>query len=83
MVYDAPLSARITSPVHRRLRMLAALRDKPMSHLIDSLLDKELPSVAELVSLLNEVDRADATPEAAVATSPDTKTIAAPTEAAA
>lgn len=52
MRYDVRLATKITSPVDRRLRMLAILKGKPLSHVLVSLLDQALPPADELASLL-------------------------------
>lgn len=52
MGYDVPLTTRITSPVDRRLRMLAIVRGQPLSHLLVTLLDEALPPADVLVSQL-------------------------------
>lgn len=53
-MYDVPLATRITTTVDRRLRMLALVKSKPLSHVLVSLLDQALPSAGELASLLGE-----------------------------
>jgi hypothetical protein len=48
MAYDARLATRISPEVDLRLRMLALFKGRPLSHVLDGLLDKALPSAAEL-----------------------------------
>jgi hypothetical protein len=52
MACDVPLSSRITRSVDLRLRMLVLLKDQPISHVLDSILDQALPPAAELASQL-------------------------------
>jgi hypothetical protein len=63
MAGDVPLSTRITPPVDRRLRMLALLRDQPLSHVLVSLLDQVLPPADELASQLAGDQLAGTAPE--------------------
>lgn len=66
MVYDARLAARVTSLVDRRLRMLAILKNQPLGHVLDGLLDQHLPPVDELAALLSRGDSGDGEPLEAV-----------------
>lgn len=52
MAYDVKLGTRITDPVNRRLRMLALVEGRALSHVLTALLDRHLPSADELASLL-------------------------------
>lgn len=54
MAYDVRLALKITEPVNRRLRMLALVKGRPLSHVLVAELDKVLPSVAELSALLDD-----------------------------
>jgi hypothetical protein len=66
MAYDVRLATKITEPVDRRLRMLALVKGRPLSHVLVAELDKALPSVAELAALLGDSRlRAEPEPEAA------------------
>lgn len=56
MTYDVRLATRITTPVDRRLRMLAILKGKPLNHVLVSLLDQALPSAGELAALLGDAE---------------------------
>lgn len=67
MACDVPLSSRISRPVDLRLRMLALLRDQPISHLLDSLLDQALPPAGELATQLGNGQSASAALEAEAA----------------
>lgn len=58
MAYDARLATCITAPVDRRLRMLALLKGKPLSHLLTDLLDDVLPPAEELAGQLAGKGRA-------------------------
>jgi hypothetical protein len=51
--YSARLGTRITGPVARRLRLLVVLRRQPLNRVLTELLDKNLPSLAELTEQLN------------------------------
>jgi hypothetical protein len=46
--YDARLATRITSSVDSRLRQLALLDRRRISHLLDDVLDMALPSAEDL-----------------------------------
>lgn len=50
--YSARLGTRITGPVARRLRLLVVLRRQPLNRVLTELLDKNLPSLAELTEQL-------------------------------
>ncbi len=54
MAYDVRIATRITGEVDRRLRMLALIKGRPLSHVLDGLLDQVLPPAAELASSLAE-----------------------------
>jgi hypothetical protein len=51
--YSARLGTRITGPVARRLRLLVVLRRQPLNRVLTELLDKNLPSLAELTEQLS------------------------------
>lgn len=81
MAYDVTLSTKITGPVGFRLRTFAALENRPLTHLVDELLSRGLPSTDELASRVRDSDFGTVTDFPAP---PETEeTIAAPTEAAA
>lgn len=67
MACDVPLSSRITRSVDLRLRMLALLRDQPLSHVLDSILDGALPPAGELASRLGNSHASGAAPESEAA----------------
>jgi hypothetical protein len=48
--YDARLATRITSSVDTRLRQLALLHRRRISHLLDDVLDQALPSAEDLAA---------------------------------
>ena len=48
--YDARLATRITTSVDSRLRQLALLRRRRISHLLDELLDAVLPTGQDLAA---------------------------------
>jgi hypothetical protein len=50
--YSARLGTKITGPVARRLRLLVVLRRQPLNRVLTELLDKNLPSLAELTDQL-------------------------------
>ena len=52
MAYDARLATCITASVDRRLRMLALVQGKRLSHLLTDLLDDALPPADELAGQL-------------------------------
>jgi hypothetical protein len=58
--YDARLATRVTSGVDQRLRQLALARRQRISHVLDELLDKALPTRAELAAELLQEESADA-----------------------
>lgn len=51
--YSARLGTRIPGPVARRLRLLTVVRREPLNRVLTELLDKNLPSLAELTEQLN------------------------------
>lgn len=53
MAYDVRLSTWLTSPVDRRLRMLALVKGQPLNHVLVGLLDQALPPADELASALS------------------------------
>lgn len=53
MTYDARLETKITSSVRLRLRMLALIEGRALSHVLDALLDQHLPPACELASQLS------------------------------
>jgi len=50
--YGVRLGTRITGPVARRLRLLVVLRQQSLTQVLTELLDKSLPSLAELTEQL-------------------------------
>jgi hypothetical protein len=52
MAYDVRLATRISPAVDRRLRMLALVQSRALSHVLDALLDRALPPADELAALL-------------------------------
>jgi hypothetical protein len=48
--YDARLATRITTSVDTRLRQLALLQRRRISHLLDDLLDAALPTTEDLAA---------------------------------
>jgi len=50
MAYDVPLATRVTALVDRRLRMLALLQGKPLSHVLNGVLDQVLPPADKLAA---------------------------------
>ena len=54
MPYDVRLATRVTAAVDRRLRMLALIKNQPLSHVLVTLLDQALPPAGELASLLGD-----------------------------
>jgi hypothetical protein len=48
--YNARLATRVTTSVDTRLRQLALLRRRSISHVLDDVLDSALPSVQELAA---------------------------------
>lgn len=59
MAYDVALSTMITAPVSLRLKTLALLENRPLTQLVDDLLDRALPSTKELGSRLSRADGSD------------------------
>jgi hypothetical protein len=51
--YSARLGTRIAGPVAMRLRLLVVVRGQPLNRVLTELLDKGLPSLAELTEQLN------------------------------
>jgi hypothetical protein len=60
MAYDVRLATRITTPVDRRLRMLALIRRQPLSYVLVGLLDQALPSADELAAALGDDEALEA-----------------------
>lgn len=58
MVYDVRLATCITAPVDRRLRMLALVEGKRLSHVLTDLLDNVLPPAEELAGQLAQKEPA-------------------------
>jgi hypothetical protein len=50
--YDARLGTRITASVDARLRQLALLRRRRLSHVLDDVLDGALPTAEDLTAQL-------------------------------
>ena len=61
------LATRITPEVDRRLRMLALIKSRPLSHVLVGLLDQALPPADELASLLGDSRHLAVEPEAEAA----------------
>lgn len=60
MAYDTRIATRISAPVDRRLRMQALVKGQSLSEVLDSTLDKALPSAEELATRLGtEAGRAE------------------------
>jgi hypothetical protein len=57
--YDARLGTRITVSVDARLRQLALLRRRRLSHLLDDVLDSALPTAEELTAQLARLASAE------------------------
>lgn len=53
--YDMRLVANIPSDVATRLRLLAALRRKPVGHVLTELLGRELPTSGQLAAQLQQM----------------------------
>jgi len=60
MAYDVRLATRISPAVDRRLRMLALVQSRALSHVLDALLDRALPQADELAALLSADRHAEA-----------------------
>jgi hypothetical protein len=60
MAYDVRLATRISPAVDRRLRMLALVQSRALSHVLDALLDRALPPADELAALLGADHRVEA-----------------------
>ena len=57
--YDARLGTRITASVDARLRQLALVRHRRLSHVLDDVLDAALPSVEDLTAQLARLASAE------------------------
>jgi hypothetical protein len=66
MAYDVRLATRISPAVDRRLRMLALVQSRALSHVLDALLDRALPPADELAALLGAERHAEASSPHAV-----------------
>jgi hypothetical protein len=66
--YNARLATRLTSSVDTRLRQLALLRRRRISHLLDEVLDQALPTTQDLAGQFARL----------AATTPGTSPAAAP-----
>lgn len=66
--YSARLATRLTSSVDTRLRQLALLHRRRISHLLDEVLDQALPTTQDLAGQFARL--ADATPGPSLATAP-------------
>jgi hypothetical protein len=53
--YDARLATRITASVDARLRQLALAARRPISHVLDDVLDAALPGSDELADRLRQL----------------------------
>jgi hypothetical protein len=51
--YDARLVVKVSADARKRLRLAAAVEDRPMGHLADDILRRELPTSAELARQLH------------------------------
>lgn len=56
---DTRLVTHIPRDVSIRLRLLAAVTGRPMSHVVAELLARELPTAAELVTQMQETGARD------------------------
>lgn len=52
--YDARLVLQVSADARKRLRLAAAVEDRPMGHLADDILRRELPTSAELARQLHQ-----------------------------
>lgn len=66
--YNARLATRLTSSVDARLRQLALLRRRRLSHLLDEVLDQALPTTQDLAGQFAHL--AGTTPQPSPATAP-------------
>jgi hypothetical protein len=62
--YDARLATRITASVDTRLRQLALLHRRRISHLLDDVLDAALPTTEDLAAQFAHLARTGARPRA-------------------
>ncbi len=61
-VYSARLATRITTSVDTRLRQLALLSRRRISHVLDDVLDGALPSAEQLSTQLTRLATAESEP---------------------
>ena len=54
-IYNARLGIRITASVDARLRQLALIRHRRLSHVLDDVLDAALPPAEDLTAQLAEL----------------------------
>ena len=54
-IYSARLGTRITANVDARLRQLALIRRRRLSHLLDDVLDDALPTAEDLTAQLGRL----------------------------
>lgn len=57
--YDTRLGTRITASVDARLRQLALVRRRRLSHVLDDVLDAALPAAEDLTAQLARLAAAD------------------------
>lgn len=57
--YTERVVLHVSADVRKRLRLFAALKDRPMSHLLDDLLRRQLPTSAELARQLDGTGASD------------------------
>ena len=57
-MYNARLGTRLTENVDARLRQLALIRRRRLSHVLDDVLDAALPTAADLTAQLRRLANA-------------------------
>jgi hypothetical protein len=57
--YTARLVLHVSGEVRKRLRLFAAVLDRPMGHVLDDILRRELPTSAELARQLHQDGETD------------------------
>jgi len=55
--YDMRLVANVPTEIGTRLRLLAALRRKPVGHVLTELLGRELPTSGQLAAQLQQMEQ--------------------------
>ncbi len=58
--YDMRLVANVPTDIGTRLRLLAALRRKPVGHVLTELLGRELPTSGQLAAQLQQMEHVGA-----------------------